>query len=213
MSTRRDGVAVAAVAGLRGGYDSEIADNSPTGAYVYIFTRDILLQGVTPMVGPRTSMTHGPTGASPMTRPRQHRVPMMPVSRSRGRPRAGIWGVDRCAPAVVGSKERRAPRLVGAADHDGGSQERGEDRPVDVGQQRRSGGHRPGHRDRFLWRSHRSFVEVGVGVGQVGGDQELAPCVAGGGTYQLRRHHRVKLSIIVSYNKATGPVRVALTLS
>jgi hypothetical protein len=195
----------------KGGFDSEIADNTPDGRDVYIITRDALVKrdtdgGAKDIYDARTDggLADDPPGAAPCADDA-----CQPIARAAPAPSGVLTGVPRGG----GVKEQRAPRLLVRKITAAGRRTAVKTGRLTVvssveapGTVRVTG--TASYGDHIV----RSLKSVSVTV-KSAATRNLHLSLPDAVRAQLRRHHKVKLSLTVSYNKATGPVRVALTLS
>jgi hypothetical protein len=194
----------------RGGYDSEIADNSPDGRDVYIFTRDSLLKrdtdgGSKDIYDARVDggLPDDPPEATPCVDDA-----CQPIVRAAPTPSAPLTR----APTSGGVKERRAPRLlVRQITAAGRKNVVTTGRLTLVASVEAAGTVRATGTASYGDHTVRSLKSASANV-KSAATRNLHLSLPRAVRSQLRHHHRVRLSITVSYNKAISPVRVAVTL-
>jgi hypothetical protein len=193
-----------------GGYESEIADNTPDGHDVFFFTRDSLVKR--DIDGGGRDVYDARVGGGFADPP-----DVTPCSDDGCQP---IPGTPPAAPAPStgartsgGVKEVRAPRLfVQKITTTGRRNVLKTGRLTLVtnveaaGTVSASGTASYGNHTVYKLKSVKTTLKKA-------GTRNLHLLLPSAVRSQLKHHHRVKLSITVSYNKATAPVHVALTLS
>jgi hypothetical protein len=193
-----------------GGYESEIADNSPDGHDVFFFTRDSLVKrdidgGGRDVYDARVGGGFAdPPDVTPCADDACQPIPGTPPSAAAPSTGARTSG---------GIKEVRAPRLfVQKITTTGRRNVLKTGRLTLVatteasGSVTASGTASYGNHTVYKLKSVKATLKKA-------GTKNLHLLLPSAVRSQLKHHHRVKLSITVSYNKATAPVHVALTLS
>jgi hypothetical protein len=202
--------AVSLISSGTGGYDSEIVDNSPDGNDVFFFTRDALVRRDTD--GGAKDVYDARVGGGfadvPDTTPCSDDA-CQPAPSPAPSPAAPLTG----ALTNGGSKEVRAPRLfVRRITATGRRNVVKTGRLTLVANVEAGGTIRATGTARYGKHTVYKLKSSSVRLGSAG-TRHLHVSLPRAVRSLLKRHRKVKLAITVSYNKATSPVLVALTLS
>jgi len=202
--------AISLISSGTGGYDSEIADNSPDGRDVFFTTRDPLVRGDTD--GGAKDVYDARFGGG-----FADAVDVTPCADDACQPLASVAPAPPApltgAPTSGGSKEVRAPRLfVRPITTAGRKNVVKTGRLTLVANVEAAGTIRA--TGTATYGSHTVYkLKASSTTIKSAGTRNLHLSLPSAVRSLLKRHRKVKLSMIVSYNKATSPVRVALTLS
>ncbi len=201
---------VALISAGTGGYDSEIADNSPDGRDVFFFTRDSLVKR--DIDGGGRDLYDARIGggfADPQDTTPCADDACQPIPNTAPAAPAPLTG----APTGGTIKETRAPRLFVARITTTGRRNIVKTGRLTLVTTVESSGTvsasgRASYGNHTVYKLSSAKVTV-----KRAGTQNLHVSLPSAVRSRLKHHHKVKLSIDVSYNKATGPVHVAVTLS